>query len=148
MAYFIAVLGVLLALYGGVLMFMSGGTLASGADRDKVHRAKWRSRWGILFIGLGAVLVIIGAVVLPLVMRMSFAGAGGILLLIFMEFLAVALDAVGIVLVFMSGLVFGAPTLLDEDWLARAQRRTRYGIGLLFAGLLAQLVGVVLLIPR
>jgi hypothetical protein len=107
-----------------------------------VRRARWRSRraWGLL--ALGIVLVVIGALVLPLRNRFAGLGTGGVVILILCNVLALVLNAVGLVLVFMNGVVWTAPAAPEERWITRAQRRTRVGLAVLFAGLVAQLAAI------
>lgn len=142
MGFIIVIVGLLLSAYGAVLMLVSGGTVAGSADPRNLRRAKWRSRRAIALIVAGAVLVIIGALVLPLRNRVGGIGPTGVVIVVLLELAALLLDVIGIVSVFLSGVVLAAPEDLGGRWLDRAQRLTRIGIGLLFGGLLAQLGGI------
>lgn len=141
MGLILVILGLLLSGYGAALMLVSGGAVA-GTDEASMRRARWRSRRALGLLALGIALVVIGALVLPLRNRLAGLGTGGIVVLIFCNVLALVLNAIGIVLVFMNGFVWTAPPAPEERWLLRAQRRTRIGIAVLFAGLVAQLAAI------
>lgn len=145
MGFILVIVGLLLSAYGAALMLMSGGAVAASAGPDSLRRAKWRSRRAIALIVIGVVLVIVGALVLPLRNRVEGIGPTGVVLLILLELLALLLNAIGIVGVFLSGVALAGPEDLSPRWLARAQRLTRIGIGILFAALVAQLAGAAMI---
>jgi hypothetical protein len=142
MGLILVILGLLLSGYGAALMLVSGGAVAGRSDGAGLRRARWRSRRALALLASGVVLVVIGALVLPLRNRLAGLGTGGVLVLIFCDVLALVLNAVGIVLVSMNGVAWGHPANVDEPWLDRAQRRTRIGLVVLFAGIVAQLAAV------
>lgn len=145
MAFITVIIGLLLSAAGAVFMLMSGGAVAGSADPESLRRARWRSRRAIGLIVIGAVLVIIGALVVPLRNRVAGIGPAGVIGLVLLVLLGLMLDAAGIVSIFMSGIALAAPEALSPRWLERARHLTRIGLGLLFGGLLAQLGAVALI---
>lgn len=140
MAFIIVVAGLLSSALGAVLLLLGG--VAAEDDDAAVRRARWRAREGLAALGLGIVLLIVGGVWLPYRNHLNGIGTSGVLLLIGIEILSLALNAVGIVLTVAGGAVLAGPDTLDEAWLARTHRRTRIGIGVLVIGVLAQLGGM------
>jgi hypothetical protein len=139
----VVILGILLAVYGAFLMLPSR---RGGTDEQELHRAKWRTRRGVALIIIAGLLVLFGLLVVPLSDRLAVTGPGGVLLLIFLNVIALALDAIALVFIFFNGVSLASVSDLNEPWLVRARHRTRYGVVLLFGAFLAQLGGVALIL--
>jgi hypothetical protein len=89
--------------------------------------------------------VVLGALVLPLRNAASGIGPTGVVLLVLFELVALVVDAVALVVLFLSGVPLAVAEELDAHWLGRAQRLTRLGLGLLMGGLVAQLAGIAII---
>jgi hypothetical protein len=138
------VIGLLLAGYGGVLVFLASRLVTRADDEASAAKAR-RRRWrGLAIILAGVVILIIGGVVLPSSTQLVLAGPFGVLSLIFLNVVGLVLDLVGIVFVLMSGITLVEHHELDAHWLGRARHRIYLGIGALFGALIAQLLGVAL----
>lgn len=138
--------GLLLVIYGAALMLMSSRLAYRGDDPVAASRARWRHRRGIAVLIAGILVLIFGGIVLPLSTRLVLSGPGGVLFLVFLNIVGLVLDAIGIVFIFLSGVTMVEHHELDAHWLGRARHRTYLGIAVLFGALLAQLLGVLLII--
>ncbi|HLJ64801.1 MAG TPA: hypothetical protein VKT70_11885 [Stellaceae bacterium] len=153
MELIMVIVGLALAIYGAVLMVMSGGSIVGGGDAAVLARAKWRSRRGVVAIALGVVVFLLSVVGFPLRYRgtaiIGGGGVGGIILLVLLELLALGLDGVGIGLILMSRVVWRTPHHVDDAsfirWFPAAQHHTRWGVILLLVGFLAQIAGIAII---
>jgi hypothetical protein len=136
----IVVIGLALSAYGAVLLLAGSGGTGPGAAR-----ANWRSRRTLAVLGLGAALVVLGALILLLRNVTGGVGQTGVVLVVLLELAALLLDAIGIVALFLSGVALAGPEDLDAQWLDRAQHLTRIGLGFLFGGLVAQLAAIAII---